>query len=85
MKSIVAWTRRSLCRLATTLGIFCLIELVFRLLEGTKPNYQFPWGHDDESVAGFGVIFLAIGYFTRSRLQPTTAPAAPKSPERPHP
>lgn len=80
MNAVVYFIRRSVCRLALTLGIFCYIEVIFHLTEGTNPNFQFPWGHYVESVAVMGALFLMLAWltWTRPRLPPASKLPAEK-------
>lgn len=65
MRGIRFWFFRSVCRLALTMGIFCFIEIVFRMIgETTRPNYEFPWGYYDLTIGIIGVVMLATAYFT---------------------
>lgn len=84
MHPALFFIRRSVYRLSLTLGIFAFIEVFMHSTEGTKPNYMFPWGHYVETIAGFGVLFLAIAYFTKIGPYPpqrTVTSAAAATPE----
>ena len=67
--------RRWTNRLSIMLGFFCYVEIVFQRIEGTKPNYMFPWGRYNETLALFGAIFLVIAYFTWERPKPVEPPS----------
>lgn len=59
------WFFRSVCRLALTMGIFCFVEILFRLIgETTRPNYEFPWGYYDLTIGVIGSAILVTAYFT---------------------
>ena len=55
---------RNLCRLSLTLGFFCFLEIYFQWTEGTRPNYLFPWGYYNETLAVFGGRLFGLAYVT---------------------
>ena len=61
------WLRRNARFLAIVLGIACLLEVTFDSIEGTKHNFEFPWGHYRATLAVLAVVFLIVGYLTRPR------------------
>jgi hypothetical protein len=58
-------------RLVLMLAFFCALEVFIHLTDGTNPNVRFPWGHYPETIAGFGVVMLLVGYSLRERTGPT--------------
>jgi hypothetical protein len=63
MRGITFWARRNFSRVLLTLGIFGFVEVLWRQFVGpTRPNYEFPWGHYDLSIALLGALFLFLGW-----------------------
>ena len=87
MDGFVIWLRRNVTFLTVTLGVCCFLEITFQLLEGTRPNFQFPWGHYKLALAVLGVLFLAVAGMTRLPAErgaaQAQAPLSPDSPSRP--
>lgn len=77
VRGLVAFARRSVCRLSITLGICCYLEILFQWIQGTNPNYEFPWGHYNETLAVVGVNLIGIAYFTREPPRPIEAADPP--------